>query len=235
MAETTESKPSMEEELRKYCERFDVPMEYIMDIISDQKVLPMIRGKGVEYNLFRLLNKNLNKTEWAVEKRDLNPQPNQKDEDIVVIHKKSGKEIIVECKSAVRGSFRMKTNRHQQPHFHVKCHRSRSFMGKKTNDRYFSSDFDIVISNPSNALIKAGPKFELITNEAAIGYLKGYYNVRTPEEIFKVACKDWRFAISKEIANREGVIDRTPLVLFDGDEHWQDISQIVRALFELIQ
>lgn len=220
--------------LAAYCEKYDVPIDYIMDILSDQKVLPMIRGKGVEYNLFGLLQKTLDLDLWRVEKRDINPQPGTKDEDIVLVYKKTGKEIVVECKSAVRSSFRMKTSRHQIPHFHVKCHRSRSFIGKKTNDRYFSSDFDIVISNPSNALIKSGEKFELITKEDSVKYLKEHYKVQKPEEIFKVACKDWRFAVSKEIADKDGVIDRTPLVLFENDENWHDLKNLESALVKLL-
>lgn len=234
---TTQEEPqkSMEKRLIEYCERFDVPIDYILDILSDQKVLPMIRGKGVEYNLFTLLKAILNKNDWKVEKRDINPQPNKKDEDIVLVHIKTGKEIVIECKSAVRESFSMTTNRTKVPHFNVKCHRSRSYMGKKTNDRYLSSDFDIVISNPSNSLIQGGEKFEIINDHDAIEYLKSYYKAKTPEEIFKASCKDWRFAISKEIANEEGVINRTPLVLFENDKDWSDIKYIENALTEFLK
>src|SRR5438132_14248429 len=100
-------KKDLKKEIEDYCKRFDVPVEYLIDIISDQKVLPMIRGKGVEYNLFNLLGKMLDTKEWRTEKRNINPQPNKIDEDVVVVHVKSGTEIIVECKSAVRNSFRL--------------------------------------------------------------------------------------------------------------------------------
>jgi len=235
MTEIPSIKKELKDRLVEYCEKYDVPIEYLIDIISDQKVLPMIRGKGVEYNLFNLLTSLLNTKEWRVEKRDINPQPNKIDEDIVVVHIKSGTEIIVECKSAVRGSFRLKTRNHDKPHFHIKCHKSRSFIGKKTNDRYFASDFDIVISNPSNAFILSGKKFEINKEPKVMEYLENYYRVKNSEEIFKASCKDWRFAITKEIANSEGVIDRTPLVLFENDEKWRNLDKIEEALVKVLE
>ena len=155
--------------IEEYCDRFNIPIQYLVEIISNQKVLPMIRGKAVEFVVFGILKKTLKKKIWTVEKENLNPQPNSPDQDVLIIHNKSKSKIIVECKSAVRNSFRLSTKNRNFPHFKVKCHRSRSYMGKSTNDRYLETDFDVVVSNVSNSILQPGKAFEV--EASIIGYL----------------------------------------------------------------
>lgn len=35
--------------IQEYCRRYDIPLENLVDILEDQKVLPMIRGKATEF------------------------------------------------------------------------------------------------------------------------------------------------------------------------------------------
>jgi len=58
----------------EYCNKFDIPLEYLFEILEDQKVTPMIRGKAMEYNAFLPLDKQLPKNIWSVQKLNLNAQ-----------------------------------------------------------------------------------------------------------------------------------------------------------------
>ena len=35
--------------IKEYCETYNIPREHLLDILEDQKVVPMIRGKATEY------------------------------------------------------------------------------------------------------------------------------------------------------------------------------------------
>lgn len=35
-----------QKEVEEFCRRFDIPIEYLADTLSDPKVIPMIRGKA---------------------------------------------------------------------------------------------------------------------------------------------------------------------------------------------
>ena len=85
-----------------YCDKFDIPRDFLFEILEDQKVIPMIRGKSMEYNAFLLLDKYLSKSVWSVQKLNLNPQTGNYDEDISITHRRSGVILKVETKSAVR-------------------------------------------------------------------------------------------------------------------------------------
>ena len=112
----------------EYCNKFDIPLEYLFEILEDQKVTPMIRGKAMEYNAFLLLDTQLPKNIWSVQKLNLNAQPGTYDEDITITHRRTGIILKVESKSAVRGSLSdgKRARLIKEPHFKVKCHRSRS-------------------------------------------------------------------------------------------------------------
>ncbi len=93
-----------------------------MDILEDQKVLPMIRGKANEYVAKIVLERNLDRN-WRVQKLNLNPQPSRADEDLAITHARTGIRLRVEAKSAARGTFKLgtKNTRIKTPHFKVKC------------------------------------------------------------------------------------------------------------------
>lgn len=42
-------------QMLEYCRKFKIPQDYVMDILNDQKVVPMIRGKATEYAVEILL------------------------------------------------------------------------------------------------------------------------------------------------------------------------------------
>ena len=73
-------------------------MEYVFDILNDQKVVPMIRGKATEYNAFIVIEQHLSKSEWSVQKLNLNAQTNSGDEDISITHRRTGIVLKVESK-----------------------------------------------------------------------------------------------------------------------------------------
>ena len=126
-------------QMLEYCRKYKIPQDYVMDILNDQKVMPMIRGKATEYAVELLLRDILPAREWVVAKLNLNAQSGTHDEDVTVTHQRTGIIIKVECKNAVRGSFKYSTRaRIKEPFCTVKCHRSRSDLSKAstTNDRY---------------------------------------------------------------------------------------------------
>jgi len=178
------------EGILNYCKMYDVPIAYLMDILEDPKVVPMIRGKAMEFNGFMLLESALSRSNWSVQKLNLNPQPGFLDEDITATHKRTGIIFKVETKSSVRGSFNIgeKSRVIKKPHFKVKCHRSRSNikLAGSSNDKYPVDAFDVIITNPSNAIIQGGTigsELELIHDKKAQFFLFAHYKVNSVEEL----------------------------------------------------
>lgn len=227
--------------LKEYCAKYKIPELYIISILDDQKVLPMIRGKATEYNAFLLLLETLNSAEWSVEKLNLNAQSGIHDEDVSVTHKRTGVIIKVECKNATRGSMMYSARaRIKVPHFKVKCHKSRSDISKAetTNDRYFDTDFDIILTNLSNAIIEGATfteSFVLINRPDVIAALVDHYALESPTftELFNATYNDWRCAKSTSIS-QDHVIPRTPSVLLKDDPTWKPINRIEELLLEIV-
>jgi hypothetical protein len=227
--------------LEEYCKKYSIPIEYIFEILNDQKVTPMIRGKATEYEAFSLLNSQLNSSEWSVQKLNLSAQPGMPDEDISITHRRTGKILKAESKNAVRGSMCTgeRARIHKVPHFKVKCHRSRSniALSGSSNDRYAVDVFDVIITNPVNAIIKGrtvGPELELIQDEALLEILYEHYEVSSGVDLLVATRNDWRFAIPSEIGEN-GFVPRTPYVLLENDPHWLSINQIESKLHEIVR
>jgi hypothetical protein len=72
------------EKLLEYCNKYFIPPEHLFEILNDQKVTPMIRGKAIEFNLYEILRSILNENEWLVQKLNLSAQPGSPDQDIGV-------------------------------------------------------------------------------------------------------------------------------------------------------
>lgn len=231
----------MLDKLQSYCYKYKIPEEFLFDILEDQKVVPMIRGKATEYQVYNLLKGLLNPHEWVVSKLNLNAQSGMHDEDVTITHQRTGVIIKVECKNASRGSMKVGTSRTRRTEYKdkvyctIKCHKSRSDLSKAdtTNDRYMEEDFDIIISNLSNAVIAGATyseKFELIKNEKVLERVTAYYHcLNEYQSVFDSAFQDWRFAFSHEIAEN-GVIPRTPYVMLEGDPVWKPIAKITDYL-----
>ncbi len=229
------------EQLAEYCNNYKIPIEYVFDILEDQKVVPMIRGKATEYTTYLMLKSLLNPHEWSVEKLNLNAQAGQHDEDVSVTHQRTGIIIKVECKNASRGSFKYsKRCKIKDPHCTIKCHKSRSNISKAstTNDKYLVDDFDIVVSNLSNAVIAGGTyteDFELIENEELIDKLASHYKCgKDFASLFEATYNDWRFAKSVDLA-KDGIIPRTPYVNLYGGDEWHPISELETALSNIVR
>ena len=213
-----------------------------MDILEDQKVLPMIRGKATEFVATAFLRKNLNSREWQVQKLNLNAQGTMSDEDISITFARTGCRFKVESKNAVRGSFRLGTPRMKLkvPHFKVKCHRSRSYIAKAstTNDRYIASDFDLIVCNVSNAIFRGKALdvgLPLLDDNDALVWLKNFYDVSSDEELIRSAYDDWRMCLPFSIADENGVIPRTPSVMMENDPNWFRPDELVSNLRTLIR
>ncbi|HVU26953.1 MAG TPA: hypothetical protein VHG71_04365 [Verrucomicrobiae bacterium] len=220
----------------KYCTKFDVPLEFLFVILEDQKVTPMIRGKAMEYNAYLLLKKLLPR--WGVEKLNLNPQPGTDDEDISITYLRTGQRLAAESKSAVRGSMsdgeRTKIIK-GEPHFKVKCHRSRSNKSLETNDAYAADSFDVLITNPLNAIYVGatlGEDLEVIKSEKIRKILNEFYKVTTDEDLIKACSSDWRFCIPSDIAV-DGFIPRTPYVKLMNDPYWKPLAEIESRITQI--
>jgi len=226
---------SLIDEINAYCRKYGVPSEYLIRIIDDPKVVPMIRGKAVEFNVYLFLKSKLPAQAWKVEKIDMNAQPGHPDLDVLVTHLPSKTRLTVECKSAVRNSFRVSSPKSNRPHFQVKCHRSRSFIDKETNDRYLVGDFDVVVTNPSNAFILKGTEedFAVTHDRDKLKVLSSFYGSSNSEDILIKSYSDWLFASAPDIAIK-GVIPRTPYVQFEKDPNWKRVDDAENVLLKAV-
>ena len=225
-------------EIQSYCQRYNIPFEYLVQILEDQKVLPMIRGKATELLGVDAIKENINERQWLVDKMNFNPQ---QDEDITIRSRKSNKSISVETKNATRSSFKLgnKRTKISVPHFTVKCHKSRSNIKKAltSNDRYHQDDFDILICNLSNSLFLSGTlseKLEITNDPTVINFLKHYYSVSDETQIIHKAYNDWRYCVVKNIAQDDGYLPRNPAVKLQNDENWKPLKEIEKDLERMI-
>ena len=210
--------------IKEYCDTYNIPPDNLLDILEDQKVLPMIRGKATEYVGAAFLKQMLEPREWSVDKLNLNPQPGKIDEDVSITFKRTGVRLKAETKNAVRGSFHMGTKRTPYPHFKVKCHKSRSNLGRQTttNDRYLVGEFDLLLCNVSNSLFRGKslqPGLQLIDYPDAIDWLKSFYGVGTDKELIRSSYDDWRMCLPFSIAE-DNVLPRTPTIFMQNDPNW---------------
>lgn len=228
------------EKIIAYCNKFFIPPQFLLEILEDQKVTPMIRGKAMEYNTFLLLTDILDSHAWSVQKLNLNAQPGAGDEDVSLTHKRSGVILKIECKSAVRGS--VKSGEHSRsirvPHFNVKCHRSRSNirLAKTSNDKYSVDSFDVIITNPLNAIYEGntvGENLELVHDAATCKMLYQHYNCTDSTDLIKKCAADWRYCLPSNIAV-DGYIPRTPSVLLVNDPHWRPIGELEKRLLQVV-
>lgn len=230
-------------DLAAYCKRFHITPGDFFEIINDQKVVPMLRGKAAEYNGAYELKRILPAQSWIVNKLNLNAQPGRSDEDIEVIHRRTGIRLVIETKSTARGT--MRTGKRGKilnvPHFKVKCHRSRSNSDRAYNDQYLASDFDVIITNSLNALYQGnttGEDFELVPEPGLLDILFAHYHVSDEISLIEAAALDWRFALPNRIAEEKGgykLIPRTPYVQLANDPNWLPLDQIQPHLDAIVK
>lgn len=223
-------------DIEEYCDTYNIPLESLLEILEDQKVVPMIRGKATEFICALVLKRKLNPKDWLVEKLNLNAQFGTYDEDVSITHRRKGIRFKVEAKNAVRGKFSLGTRAYPFPHFAVKCHRSRSNFSRKENDRYMATDFDLLLCNVSNSLFRStfSRGLPLIDKPEAIDWLRGHYSVETEAEIRRAAYDDWRICLPKDIVQEDGTIPRTPRVKMKEDPNWFGLAELEKNLNRLL-
>lgn len=203
--------------IQLYCEKYDIPIGYLQEIISEPKVIPMIRGKAFEFSVFLRLKQMLS-ADWIVEKPILNPQLGNHDIDIKLIHENTGKTISVECKLAAKGSFRQYQDGNCR--LRVKCMRSRTLGENQVkrlapkldidekllaihNDQYLPNDFDIVITSIANGFYitdKETDLFEWQPNNKAKIFLQHCFPDASDTELQHLTYNTMLFAFSKNLA-----------------------------------
>ena len=156
--------------LISYCNRYNIPVEYLAEIINEPKVIPMIRGKAFEFSVMIKLRKILSTDEWTVDKPWMNAQSGSHDIDILVSHKQTGINIRIECKLAAKDSYKYNQSI-EQSEIRVKCMRSRTLGTNEAitrarildipeqamiehKDQYLPRDFDIVATSIGNSFYK---------------------------------------------------------------------------------
>jgi hypothetical protein len=177
-------------QVKSYCEKYNIPLDYLAEIISEPKVIPMVRGKAFEFSAMLQLQNMLPTSEWIVDKLVMNAQFGLHDMDVRITHIKTQKVIGVECKLAGKGSFKILKNGDAQ--MRVKCMRSRTLGDNKANelaakigiepvllkvhnDQYLPTDFEVVITSIANAFYETDEEtsfFEWQPTELGDQFLK---------------------------------------------------------------
>ncbi len=164
------------EKLYAYCQKYDIPIEYLPEILLEPKVIPMIRGKAFEFSVLKALQQILPKDTWFIDKPMVNAQFGLHDTDVRIVHKATRKIISAECKLVGKGTFKL--NKDESVQARVKCMRSRTLGESKIkelapklggsedllkvhNDQYVPTDFQIVITNSANAFYETDEATDL--------------------------------------------------------------------------
>ena len=183
-----------QKDIREYCERFDVPIEYLAATLSDPKVVPMIRGKAFEYSAVLALRQVLPADEWRIEKPLSNASAEHKDIDVKVTHISTNTIVRAECKLSAsfrRYSAQKKSSLSSYSVIKVKCMRSRTLGAAKVEeiapklgvsieslashaDNYRPADFDVVLTSIGNAFYRTNEEgeYEFAPNQGELEFLE---------------------------------------------------------------
>ena len=148
-----------------FCYKYNIPTEYLAEVLNEPKVVPMLRGKAFEFTVMMALDSILPKAVWQVDKPAINAQFGSHDMDVRVRHLPTGTVITPECKLAANMGVVLTDDGYR---IRVKCMRSRTLgtaraaligaeLGIPTevvmvhNDQYTPRDFDLVITSIGNA------------------------------------------------------------------------------------
>ncbi|BAY63069.1 hypothetical protein NIES22_31470 [Calothrix brevissima NIES-22] len=179
------------DKVQSFSQKYNIPIEYLAEILLDPKVIPMIRGKAFEYSVLIILSNILNKKEWQVNKVPMNAQYELHDEDITVTHIASSARIRIECKLAKKQGYSSRDGKSIK----VKCMRSRTLGDEKIknlaprlglseavlkthNDQYVDSNFDFVVTSIGNAFYRTDKStglYEWKPTENELKFLKALY------------------------------------------------------------
>ena len=210
-----------EENILKFCEHYNIPIEYLADTLNEPKVIPMIRGKAFEFSVLKKLQEILNINEWKPIKHVMNAQLGSHDEDVSIINVGTNNRLSVECKLAAKGRF--KKARTGEYIINVKCMRSRT-MGENIvqrlapqlgitvdslschNDQYRQTDFDLVVTSIGNAFYETDDDglFYWNPSEQAQKFLDNLLGESTPEIQQQAAFNKMYVATSHDLSIGNG-------------------------------
>ena len=185
------------------CIKYNIPINYLAEIMLDPKVMPMLRGKAFEYSVLEKFSSILDQENWVVDKVAMNAQYELHDEDITVTHKETSKKIRIECKLSDKESYRCKNG---VSIIRVKCMRSRTLGENKIktlapkigipenvlkvhNDQYTINNFDFVVTSIANAFYRTDKKtglYEWKPTEIELEFLKNLSqnsNINSSDEL----------------------------------------------------
>jgi hypothetical protein len=204
------------EKVEAYCIKYNIPLNYLAEIINEPKVVPMIRGKAFEFSAMLRLQ-GLLSNEWIIDKPVMNAQFGFHDMDVRVKHVKTGKTIGIECKLAGKDNFKKLKNGTYQ--IRVKCMRSRTLGDAKVkelapkigvdfdllkihNDQYVPKNFDVVLTTIGNAFYDTNSEtdaFDWHPNAIAEEFLEKLFKTNNPEELQSLAFNQMYLAHSKDL------------------------------------
>ena len=110
-------------------------------------------------------------------------------------------------------------------------------MAGTSNDRYSVDNFDILITNTSNAIFEGntvGEHLEVVHNDDLKQMLLKFYGVKSDADLIAACESDWRFCIPKDIAV-DGFIPRTPYVKLDADANWKPLAKLEDRLLQVVE
>lgn len=208
-------------DIEKFCEHYNIPVEYLADTLNEPKVVPMIRGKAFEFTVLKKLKEILPTSKWNVEKSLVNAQLGSHDEDVAIVHKKSETRLSVECKLAGKGRFKKESNGNFI--INVKCMRSRT-LGENIikrlapqlgisakllnihNDQYRFSDFDFVVTSIGNAFYETDEDglFFWSPDENGIDFLTRLFGTDDQDILQKLAFDKMYITSSKNLSVGNG-------------------------------
>lgn len=116
-------------ELKDYCDKYNIPIEFLAETLFEPKVVPMIRGKAFEYSVMTVLEKIFPQNEWKISKAVSSDEASFHDTDIKILHKRTGRIFRLECKLAKKEGYRRFPDGHGE--IRIKCMRSRT-LGTKS-------------------------------------------------------------------------------------------------------
>lgn len=212
---------SWENKTKEFCDKYNIPLNYLADTLNEPKVIPMIRGKAFEFSVYEHLNEILDLNVWEVQKNVMNAQLGIHDEDVTVVHKESGKSFGGECKLAGKGRFKILPD--GEAKINIKCMRSRTLgteMVKKLapqygisedvlsihNDQYLPTDFDLVITSIGNAFYQTDEDGLMFwsPNEKEIEWLKFICETDNVDELQDAAFNKIYVISSQDVSIKTG-------------------------------
>ncbi|MEO1253971.1 MAG: restriction endonuclease [Bacteroidota bacterium] len=209
-------------DVEAYCNKYNVPVEYLADVLHEPKVVPMIRGKAFEFSAMLKLQTILPPETWRVDKPVMNAQLGSHDMDVRVIHIPTGREISVECKLAKNNSFRTRSTTGYD--MRVKCMRSRTLGTEMVrtlaprlgvteeilsihNDQYVPTDFDMVMTSIGNAFYRTNQdtgSFDWSPNPQELEFLRHLFEEQDDNRLKDLTYNKMYIATSHSLAVLEG-------------------------------